>query len=292
MRAGESQAIGASVKSSCSIVMIIILIYNGVFLHEKVKMSTFIGKNKIFWILLGMFTSWMSCSWAHADANDYVATPKVEAGEKEVDFKSGVKRNRDGSSQAANSLGLGYGVNERWFTEVYAKYARSPNMGSTFDAWEWENKFQLTDAKDWAIVGFLLEIEKPQDTGAGIELTYGPLLQKSWGRLQGNFNILIQKNVNATQPFNTELHYQAQLKWRETSAFQWGAQAFGNVGSQESLVVGAPSAMQEQNIGPAVFGRWSTGAREGIKWNAAWLRGETQATPSSTIRLQVEYEYY
>jgi hypothetical protein len=135
----------------------------------------------------------------------------------------------------------------------------------------------------------LLEIEKPQDKAAGAQLTYGPLLQKSWGRLQGNFNVLIQRNVNATEHFNTELHTQAQLKWRVSSAFQWGAQAFGNVGPVDHW---SPRALQEQNIGPAVFGQWRTGTREGFKWNAAWLRGETQATPSSTIRLQVEYEYY
>jgi len=226
---------------------------------------------------------------AHADANDYVVTPKVEAGEREIDFKSGTQRNRDGSSQAANSLGLGYGVNDHWFTEVYAKYAQEPNRGNTFDAWEWENKFQLTGAKDWAIVGFLLEVEKPQDTSAGIEVTYGPLFQKSWGRLQGNMNVLIQKNVNASAPFFTELHYQAQLKWRESSAFQWGAQAFGNVGPVDRW---SARNLQEQNIGPAIFGKWITGRDEGIKWNAAFLKGQTQSTPSSTIRLQVEYEYY
>jgi hypothetical protein len=46
-------------------------------------------------------------------------------------------------------------------------------------------------------------------------------------------------------------------------------------------------ALQEQNIGPAVLGQRSTGAREGV----AWLRRQTQATPGSTISLQVEYEY-
>jgi len=269
--------------------MIIILIYNGAIIIKRIKMSSLLFKNKVFCALLGLLMNGMLCSWAHADANDYVVTPKVDAGEKEIDFKTGIKRQRDGSSQAAHSLGLGYGVNERWFTEVYVKYARDPNEGNTLDAWEWENKFQLTDAKDWAIVGFLLEIEKPQDKAAGTQLTYGPLLQKSWGRLQANFNVLIQKNVNATEHFNTELHTQAQLKWRVSSAFQWGAQAFGNVGPVDHW---SPRALQEQNIGPAVFGQWRTSARDGFKWNAAWLRGETQATPSSTIRLQVEYEYY
>jgi hypothetical protein len=44
-----------------------------------------------------------------AAPNDYVVTPTVEEGEREIDFKWGVQKNKDGTTEAATSLGLGTG---------------------------------------------------------------------------------------------------------------------------------------------------------------------------------------
>ena len=225
----------------------------------------------------------------HADPNEYVVMPKVDVGEKEFDFKSGVQRNKDASSTMAHSIGVGYGVSSFWFSEVYAKYKREDPQPQAFDAWEWENKFQLTRGDKGPLLGILLEIEKPKDSSEGYELTYGPLIQKDWGKVQYNFNVLIQRHLNASAPFQTELHYQAQIKYKAQAPIQWGAQAFGNLGDYKHF---SPTSLQEQKIGPAVFGKVKLSSVEGIKWNAAFLKGITQASPSSTIRLQVEYEYY
>lgn len=238
---------------------------------------------------LGVSMALAGTGLAWADPNDYVVTPKVDVGEKEVDVKSGVQRNKDGSSDMAHSLGLGYGLTNYWFSEVYAKYKREGNGPQAFDAWEWENKFQLTKASDFALIGFLLEIEKPKDATEGYELTYGPLIQKEWARVQYNFNVLIQRHIKTAAPYVSELHYQAQIKYKESPTFQWGAQAFGNFGDYQHF---SPKPQQEQKFGPAVFGKINLPAHQGIKWNAALLKGLTDATPTSTFRLQVEYEYY
>jgi len=226
---------------------------------------------------------------SQAGANDYVVMPKVDVGEKEFDFKSGIERHKDGSFEAAHSLGLGYGFTNQWFSEVYAKYKRSPNEAQVFDAWEWENKFQLTRTDAFALLGFLVEIERPVERSEGFEVTYGPLIQKDWGRVQYNLNLLIQRHVQASQPFQTELHYQAQIKYKQSPSFQWGVQAFGNLGEYKHW---ATSGLQEQKIGPAVFGKLALSQKQGVKWNAAYLKGTTDATSRSTFRLQVEYEYY
>ncbi|MEN9712287.1 MAG: hypothetical protein RLY90_548 [Pseudomonadota bacterium] len=226
---------------------------------------------------------------AHAGPAEYVYTPTVEEGEKEIDFKSGFQKNRDGSSQTATSLGFGYGVNSWWFSELYAKYQRAPGEASAFDAWEWENKFQLTETGQYAVdVGFLLEIERPQDRGEGYELTYGPLFQKEWGNVQGNFNLLWQKHVRATETFDTELKYQGQLKYRASEHLEWGAQAFGTLGQWDKW---APRSEQEHKWGPALFGKFRVGSHEFVKWNAALLHGFTDGTANNTLRLQAEYEF-
>ena len=80
---------------------------------------------------------------AAAGPADYVFTPTVEQGEKEIDFKFGTAKQQDGSRKSVASLGFGYGATEYWFTEVYLKREREGGDGLTLA--EWENKFQLTE---------------------------------------------------------------------------------------------------------------------------------------------------
>ncbi len=48
----------------------------------------------------------------------------------------------------------------------------------------------------------------------------------------------------------------------------------------------------QQRIGPAIFGKVKLGeGRQAIRYNAAFLFGETPATPRHTFRLQAEYEF-
>ena len=224
-----------------------------------------------------------------AGPNDYIRTPTVEYDEREIDLKSGVHRNRDGSTEAAHSVGLGLTPTSWWFTEVYAKYTKPVGEASGFDAWEWENRFQLTESGQYPVdVGFLLEVERPKDRTEGYEITYGPMFQTEWGRLQGNFNVFLQKHVRATAGFDTELLYQLQLKHRHSAQLEWGLQGFGNVGRWDQW---NPRGQQEFKIGPALFGKVKTGPREAIKWNVGLLAGTTDATPKTTLRLQAEYEF-
>jgi hypothetical protein len=121
----------------------------------------------------------ISLNTAYAAPNDYIRMANVEEGERELDFKWGTQKNKDGTRQTATSVGVGLGVNSWWFTEVYAKYQTPPGEPNAFDAWEWENKFQLLETGKYPIgLGFLLEIERPKDRTEGYEITYGPLMQK------------------------------------------------------------------------------------------------------------------
>ena len=224
-----------------------------------------------------------------AAPNDYVITPIVEQGEKEIDFKWGAEKRKDMTSGTATSLGFGWGVNSWWFTELYGKWKRQPGERSGFDAVEWENRFQLTETGKYPVdVGVLLEIERPKDRSEGYELTYGPLLQSEWGFIQGNLNLLWQKHVRASQPFDTELHYQVQLKYRASEKFEWGVQGFGSLGRWDKW---ASSSAQEHKFGPAIFGKIKTGSKQAIRYNAAILFGANNASPRTTFRLQTEYEF-
>jgi len=103
---------------------------------------------------------------AIAGPSDYVFVPAVNYGERE-DFKYGAAGKKNDPAEQAASLGVGYGLKERWFTEFYVKGARE-GAHSNFDAIEFENKFQLTETGKYGIdVGFITEFELPHDRSEG-----------------------------------------------------------------------------------------------------------------------------
>src|SRR5262249_26772937 len=70
------------------------------------------------------------------EPNDYVHTPGVEYGEREIDFKYGTDKFKDdGGRESMGSIGFGYGATQWWFVEAYLKYAQGPGDRTRYDAW-------------------------------------------------------------------------------------------------------------------------------------------------------------
>jgi hypothetical protein len=227
---------------------------------------------------------------AHAGPSDYVRTPLVQEGEREIDFKAGTAGTRDGDRESAWSLGVGYGVNSWWFTEFYGKWHQEPGEGHAFDAWEWENKFQLIETGRYPVeLGFLFEIERPRDRSEGYEYRWGPLLQTDLtSMLQANLNVLVEKHIRASTPSKAALGYQWQLKYRWQPSFEYGFQGFGDLGPVSHW---SPADEQSHIVGPAIFGKVRAGERQFVNYIAALLFGVGEGSPRTTLRLQVEYEF-
>jgi hypothetical protein len=221
---------------------------------------------------------------------DYVFTPSVTYGEHEIDFKAGNWKKTDEERLRAWSIGYGYGATQRWWTELYRKYESFASASiTTFDAWEWENKFQLTEQGQYPVdVGFVLELERPQDRSQGDEVRLGPLFQTGVGKVQLNGNLLFQRNIRADTPQHTEFGYQWQAKYRWKQEFEFGLQGFGEVGAWNNW---DPAKERTHRLGPAVFGKLPLGGRQAVRYNAAWLIGTTSGAPRNTFRMQVEYEF-
>jgi len=231
----------------------------------------------------------LSPLYAHAGPADYIYTPTVEYGEKEIDFKAGTARKGSDPRESAASVGFGYGAKEWWFTEVYLKYKRENGGGTTPDAVEWENKFQLTETGAYPIdVGFLLEIERPRNHAEGWEVKWGPLFETDFGKLQLNANALFKRNYQPEGLSDTQFLYQWQAKYRWLQQFEFGLQGFGEMGKWNQW---AAKDQRSHRIGPAVFGKLPLGGRQAIRYNAAWLLGASTAAADHTFRLQVEYEF-
>jgi hypothetical protein len=225
----------------------------------------------------------------HAGPADYIYTPTVEYGEKEVDFKAGTARKGGDPHNSAASVGFGYGAKQWWFTEVYLKYKSENNEGVKHDAFEWENKFQLTETGNHPIeLGFLVELERPRDHAEGWELKWGPLFETDFGKIQLNANALFQRSYRAEGSDETQFLYQWQVKYRWLRELEFGLQGFGEMGKWNHW---ATVDERAHRAGPAVFGKLPLAGHQAIRYNAAWLVGTAMAAADHTVRMQVEYEF-
>jgi hypothetical protein len=225
---------------------------------------------------------------AVAGPSDYVYVPGVTYGEREIDFKAGSWK-KEGERTGAASIGFGYVVTQRWFTEIYRKYENSTDEGTHFDAWEWENKFQLTETGQYPVdVGLIVELERPANIQEGYELRFGPLFQTEFGKVQLNANVIIEQHYRSDSPQRSELSYQWQAKYRWRPTLEFGAQGFGDAGSPNHWDAVVPAS---HRMGPAVFGKLDFGGRRAVRYNAAWLTGTSANAPGRNFRAQLEYEF-
>ena len=230
-----------------------------------------------------------AASPAWADPDDYVSTPAVEYGERELELRYGTATDPGGSRRDAGSIAFGYGATPWWFTEVYAKFQRAGGGSTHYDAVEWENKFQLTEPGEYPVdMGLLVEIEAPHDRAEGYELKLGPLFQKDFGLVQVNANAFLAHHVRSSEPGATDLSYQWQAKYRWREALEFGAQGFGEVGKWDNW---DPAHEQKHIAGPALFGKVGVGGRQVINWNAGLLFKLSNAAPDRTFRAQLEVEF-
>jgi hypothetical protein len=226
---------------------------------------------------------------AFAAPGDYVHSPIVEYGEREIDVHGGYARSRDGTYESALSTGWGIGLQPWWFTEAYVKFEGATGEKFKAEAIEWENIFQFTETGRYPVdVGMLVEVERSDDHAEGYEVVYGPLFQGDVGEVQLNGNLLFESHVHATEETDTELKYewQAKLRWRRE--IEPGFQGFGEMGEWNHW---APTSEQSHVWGPAIFGKLKFGQRQALRYDAALLFGATPGSADRTLRFRVEYEY-
>jgi hypothetical protein len=217
---------------------------------------------------------------------DYVYTPTVEYGEKEIDFKFGTEKLPNGDRKQVSSLGFGYGATEYWFTELYFKHERegSDNLSLV----EWENKFQLTETGKYPVdLGLVVELEAPINKNVAYEFKLAPLLQTEFDKVQLNGNLVFERTFGPGQHI-TELGYQWQAKYRWKPTLEFGLQGFGDMGEWDHW---EKASEQNHRFGPAVFGKIGLGGKQKIKYNAALLFGTSDAAANHTFRMQAEYEF-
>ena len=220
---------------------------------------------------------------AWADPDDSILTTYSENGLRQLDFKIGSIAQKGQPGQDASTLGLGYGLTDYWFSEIYVSYTKSGSESIDFDSAALQNTFLLTGQESPIDIGLYTEIEYEHDRTAGEQLSFGPLLQTEFGLTKINVNLLFQRNYYADFSNPMQLGYQWQIRQRIQAPVDIGLQGFGEFGQWNHF---SPEDLQSHRIGPAIFGRIDLGNDKLISYNAAILFDVFDDTHATTFRFQ------
>lgn len=225
---------------------------------------------------------------ALANPDDFILTTYAQDGLRQLNLAAGTINPSDQPRDSHATVGLGYGLTEHWFSELYLGYDRTSGNSTAFDSAALENFFRLTDGQ-WPVdIGLYTEIEYENDRSAGYKLTVGPLLQSEFGLTTLNLNLLFQRNYYADFSNRVQLGYQWQLKRRWTPTIEFGLQGFGAVGQWDHW---APRDQQSHRFGPAIFGKFALSEKQTFNYNAALLFDEFDGTHATTLRAQLVYGF-
>jgi len=229
-----------------------------------------------------------------AQAGFKVYAPYVEYHELEIEYRP--SRTIDGDDAKDNEqkhlLGVGYGVTEWWFTEVYAEWEREAGKGeeTAFEAFEWENRFQLTERGEyWADFGLLVEYERTDSGSSPDKIELGLLFAKELGSFDATFNLGFEREVGGGAGDDVELSQSFQLKYRLDPAFEPGVEVFSEFGAIDDM---PDFDQQEHYVGPAVEGvlpLGDTGTK--LKYNVGYLFGVTDAAEDGVVKAIIELEF-
>jgi high-affinity iron transporter len=229
-----------------------------------------------------------------AQAGFKVYYPYVELGELEIEYRPSVTFDGDDAkdNKQKHLLGVGYGVTEWWFTELYAEWEREagPGEDTVFEAFEWENRFQITNPGEyWADFGLLVEYVR-QDSGSSpdkIELAL--LFAKELGKFDATSNLVFEREVGGGAGSDVEFAHAFQLKYRLDPAFEPGVEVFSEFGPIDDI---PGFDAQEHYVGPIATGVLPLGdGGTKIKYNAGYLFGVSDAAADGVFKAIVELEF-
>jgi hypothetical protein len=225
---------------------------------------------------------------AMADPGYYVTTPYYKEGLHNIDFRYWTTKSPGRPEMIWPEVGLGYGVNSRWTTELFVSWIGSSQRATRVSSINWQNSVLLTQGEHDVDVAVHAQLIVDRIDRGAKTLEIGPVLQTDIGRTQLNGNLILERSFDAAKPKPTQLKYQWQVRHRWRNGLHLGAQGFGELGAWDDW---APHSRQSHRAGPAVFATWRINDRQQIAAQAAMLLGRTYGRSGHMSTLRVNYEY-
>ncbi|MBI3419283.1 MAG: hypothetical protein HY053_04030 [Proteobacteria bacterium] len=230
-----------------------------------------------------------------AHAVDKLYSPYVEQGEWELEYFGSRSVDAQGGKDDAQKqqFSMGYGVTEHWRTEVYAKYEKEPQKNLAFDAYEWENIFQLTEQGEyWLDAGASLAYEWTPQSHRADTVEARLLLAKDFDETSHLLNIILEKDVGSGPKADLEGALIWSSRYDYNSFFQPGFEINSDFGE---LKHARHFKDQEHYIGPAAYGKIPLkmfGQFDALKYRVGYLFGVSDAANQGQAIAQLEYELH
>jgi hypothetical protein len=225
---------------------------------------------------------------ALADPGYYVVMPYDNEGLRTVDFRYWTVKPNQRTEMVWPELGLGYGVNSRWTTELFLSWLGSAHQAVRPVTLNWQNDVLLTQGQYPFDLALHAQVIKDRAAPHQLGVNWGPVFQTEVGRTQINFNLFFDQILRAEVPTPTKAQYQWQLRQHNGSGVQLGLQGFGELGPWNNW---APANKQSHRAGPAAFFDARLDGEPTLKLQAAWLVGKTygQRGHMFTLRGHIDF---
>lgn len=224
---------------------------------------------------------------SNAEASKKVYDPYVEKGELEFELRSGIKfdDNKSKDGEEKHKLAIGYGVTDRWATEIYGVIEKEGTSGSEyiFQEIEWANKFQLTEAGQYFVdVGAYLAYSAALTGGHADAIEAQLLLAKDIGKFSNNANIEYKRQIGENSNDENEVELKWSTRYRYSELFEPGFEIYSNLGD---ISDSKGYDKQSHQIGPVFYGKY-----DHIKYEIGYLFGASDAAVDGEAKLLLEYE--
>ena len=182
--------------------------------------------------------------------------------------------------------GLGWNVNGRWYTELFASWISSSKFATHLQTLNWQNDVLLTQGQYPFDLAVHTQLVRPQNPASGYALEIGPVFQTDIDRTQLNLDLFFQRGFHSLAG-PTELSYEWQLRYRWNRWLHFGAQGFGELGPWDDWL---PQDQQSHRAGPALFGTVPLGPGK-VNWQVAYLAGKIDARRGNMFTMRVKYDF-
>jgi hypothetical protein len=229
-----------------------------------------------------------TCTPSRADPGYYVVTAYDNAGQRSIDLRYWTVNTDAFPATRWPEIGIGYGVNSRWYTELFASFIGTQDTATRLSTWNWQNEYLLTQGQYPIDVAIHAMLTKHAAASDGYTLETAPVLQTDIGRTQLNANVFFERTFDADQSSPTQLKYQWQIKHRWKPALQFGLQGFGELGEWDHW---AQRDQQSHRAGPAIFGKVALGEGQAVLYQAAVLFGSTYGLHGNMFSMRMQYVF-
>ena len=222
-----------------------------------------------------------------ADPGYYLVTAYDNQSQWNIDYRYWTVKNKGSTEVVWPEIGLGYGVTNRWYTEVYASFIGSSNFATRRSSFNWQNDYLLTQGQYDIDVALHTNLFHGYGAFGKPAFEFGPVLQTEVGRLQLNGNLIFDRPLGAARGA-TGLKYQWQAKYHWKPELHFGLQGFGELGDWNHW---APSKSQSHRIGPMISGTLPMGAARAFKYEAALLSGSIYGQHGHMFTTRLQYVF-